>query len=547
MLAFIIYGWSRSTNVVGQGTFHCPVCQNKLACDVVQSQTWITFFFIPVIPLGRSHPQLACRGCRGEFNPPEEIVGRHPATNPLPWILGVGGMMVVGFFMLCIAVLLVGASGRVRKHQMAQQAEQERREIERLVHELDRDFDKKHGNWERPDVRPREVMPPIAAPAKPSVPADVKWTPEPPKEAEPPTPMPKVITSPKVMAVPNQPAEDETYWNVQVDAGPPLPQFKVSRTFGIPLKPGTAFFFPASPSSFVGVRRLQPKMTLELWDWSQGRKVSEIADFNHVQTELVLSPQGKYAALPVIDQLKFETIRTWTFRPIKKADLLRDIDGLGMSKSVGFLPNERLLALSHTGKELITWDLANRTHQPPISLPKQARLFSTSPGGRYAACMQDFGDRLWVADLMEGKLAADILVAKVGGARSLIHVLGLSFSPDGKLLLVLSDDRGSARLTAWDVASGQIAWDEVYTGNRLEQSYRGQPIEWIEGVGIMLLGQLVVSPVGELMGSTPKADLMVRNEPRRAVNSTSLLMVKGERLVVAPLIETRIGPSPPKQ
>lgn len=61
---FFIFGWPRRTKNVGPTeVIECPHCQNASAFHLVKQRRWAEFFFIPLLPLGRSKWLLMCEIC----------------------------------------------------------------------------------------------------------------------------------------------------------------------------------------------------------------------------------------------------------------------------------------------------------------------------------------------------------------------------------------------------------------------------------------------------------------------------------------------------
>jgi len=67
----------------GEGHFWCPQCGVRQACRERSSQYFLTFYFVPTVPLGRGVPFLECRTCRGTF-PLEvnQLLGTAPQGEP---------------------------------------------------------------------------------------------------------------------------------------------------------------------------------------------------------------------------------------------------------------------------------------------------------------------------------------------------------------------------------------------------------------------------------------------------------------------------------
>jgi Fe2+ or Zn2+ uptake regulation protein len=61
---FIIFGWGHQTIKQYGATLpiKCPNCNNSVFLHLVQTRTWFTLFFIPVIPYESKH-YLLCEIC----------------------------------------------------------------------------------------------------------------------------------------------------------------------------------------------------------------------------------------------------------------------------------------------------------------------------------------------------------------------------------------------------------------------------------------------------------------------------------------------------
>ena len=64
---FIIYGWRGIPESIGQGTFACPTCGCQTGYEHQQIRTYITLFFIPIIPLAAGERFVLCRRCNMAF------------------------------------------------------------------------------------------------------------------------------------------------------------------------------------------------------------------------------------------------------------------------------------------------------------------------------------------------------------------------------------------------------------------------------------------------------------------------------------------------
>lgn len=109
-MVLIIIGHRGITKCTRVGQFRCPACQKQRQYRYLQSKRWLTFFFIPVVPLITQWEVVECQSCSQEFDPKEvQVAGaiRLPNTKPAarpvwPWVLGIGAATV---FVGCTGLL----------------------------------------------------------------------------------------------------------------------------------------------------------------------------------------------------------------------------------------------------------------------------------------------------------------------------------------------------------------------------------------------------------------------------------------------------------
>lgn len=77
-----IFGWGPRETLMDSGQFDCPVCQATTPFQHRRRRRWMTFFFIPVIPISSSHDFIRCQACQsgipldallGESTPPARL------------------------------------------------------------------------------------------------------------------------------------------------------------------------------------------------------------------------------------------------------------------------------------------------------------------------------------------------------------------------------------------------------------------------------------------------------------------------------------------
>ena len=70
-----IFGWGSRPMLVDSGIFPCPVCKVNTNYIHLRHRRWMTFFFIPVIPLSKSYETVACQKCQSSI-PIEAVEGK---------------------------------------------------------------------------------------------------------------------------------------------------------------------------------------------------------------------------------------------------------------------------------------------------------------------------------------------------------------------------------------------------------------------------------------------------------------------------------------
>lgn len=63
MLPLIYFGRRRTKDLGETSPGYCDYCGNQVWWTLVRGRKWITFFFIPLLPLGRTSHYLSCSMC----------------------------------------------------------------------------------------------------------------------------------------------------------------------------------------------------------------------------------------------------------------------------------------------------------------------------------------------------------------------------------------------------------------------------------------------------------------------------------------------------
>ncbi len=66
---FFIVGLDNRTQRKERGRFHCPVCGGEQTYVRHVVQRAFTFFFIPVLNVGKEGEYIECAGCKSRLSP----------------------------------------------------------------------------------------------------------------------------------------------------------------------------------------------------------------------------------------------------------------------------------------------------------------------------------------------------------------------------------------------------------------------------------------------------------------------------------------------
>ncbi len=78
----LIFGWGPRDTLMDSRAFDCPVCKATTQQKHFRRRRWLTFFFIPIIPISSSSDFIRCQACQtvipmtallGEFAPPARL------------------------------------------------------------------------------------------------------------------------------------------------------------------------------------------------------------------------------------------------------------------------------------------------------------------------------------------------------------------------------------------------------------------------------------------------------------------------------------------
>ena len=63
----LIFGWGDRPTIIDNGSFGCPICKTKTNFIHLRHRRWMTFFFVPIIPLSKSFDTIACQKCQSKI------------------------------------------------------------------------------------------------------------------------------------------------------------------------------------------------------------------------------------------------------------------------------------------------------------------------------------------------------------------------------------------------------------------------------------------------------------------------------------------------
>lgn len=89
---FILFGWPERKIGEQSLSVHCSGCQRDTVHRAFTQQSWFTFFFIPIFPIGAKHPHAICNICGRDAHDPIPTLGAPPRVRAeVPPLLAGGG------------------------------------------------------------------------------------------------------------------------------------------------------------------------------------------------------------------------------------------------------------------------------------------------------------------------------------------------------------------------------------------------------------------------------------------------------------------------
>ena len=205
------------------------------------------------------------------------------------------------------------------------------------------------------------------------------------------------------------------------------------------------------------------KITIKLWDVSNGKKINTFQGHSDIVTSVAFSPDGKTLASGSGDQ----TVRLWDVASGKNTMTLGAPNKLSvhLGVSVSFSPDGKTLAQGGMGLKL--WDVASGKNTLDES---GGRFVAYHPNGKMLASGGFYhnenhkpGEIYKIDDKELPAIQREINAIKLwdvttGKTTATLYghtqrVSSVAFSPDGKTLASLQQQGGTIKL--WDVTSGK--------------------------------------------------------------------------------------------
>jgi WD40 repeat protein len=234
--------------------------------------------------------------------------------------------------------------------------------------------------------------------------------------------------------------------------------------------------------------------TIEIWDIASGKIIKTFSGHLNKIYRLTFSHDGKLLATVA------NTVRIWD---VLSGKLLNTVPG---KQTASFSPDGRTLATVGFDDSAQIWDITTGKVVKRFNSQSMAVTYVLlSPNGRYlAAGHEDGAIKLW--DVLSGKEIASLSpdqeidgVVSVGG-NLIPRITGLSFSPDGRFLVIIADF-GTPRI--WEFFNGVIfrpSSTDFHTAQSVSFSFDGRNIAIAQRNTVKILNILSGSVIKELLG-----------------------------------------------
>jgi WD40 repeat protein len=189
---------------------------------------------------------------------------------------------------------------------------------------------------------------------------------------------------------------------------------------------------------------------VKVWDADTGQLLHDLKGHANMVTGVAFSPDGLRLASTSVD----ETARVWD---LASGQTVYKVQHAGDARSVVYSPDGRFLITAGNYDGVRFW--AAETGKALASFRQARSLVAISPDGKYLASDSQDGARVWQFLPAEATEEPRLeVVHSFSGHNG--PVLGVTFSPDGRLLATASAD---STVRTWNLATGQA--QAVYRGH----------------------------------------------------------------------------------
>jgi WD40 repeat protein/serine/threonine protein kinase len=176
-----------------------------------------------------------------------------------------------------------------------------------------------------------------------------------------------------------------------------------------------------------------------IWETASGKEIARLPAAFPPYFTVTLSPDGKHLAAA-------SPLGTVQVLEVKSGKMVATLTGvLHMSHYMAFSPNGERLAAAYWDGTVKVWDIKSGNTLHTFRHSDRATGVAFHPNGRQlASCSCDNTAKVW--DLDNGR-ELETLRGNIG------YVMGVAYSPDGRILATASGNRYSGEVQLWDTAT----------------------------------------------------------------------------------------------
>ena len=262
---------------------------------------------------------------------------------------------------------------------------------------------------------------------------------------------------------------------------------------------------PSSQSPFVAFGfSAYESQGAQIWNLAANKQVGLIKGKPPNASSRIISPDGRYMAIKVLEKNVFNKIEIWSFETGQLVRTMQDIKEMNLV-ILDFGPPDQLFVYTYGnpgGKyihKIQVWDIPKGTLLREIVTDGEQvdqYRYAFSPGRRYFATLKS-DNNLNVFDLTTAKRAGHIKLPSASQLEQNLNPEGLRFSPDGTQLVALLDGSAETRIMVIDVQTGKHdpERDSAFPGRLLSAidgapSYKGPKLECLHNGSYLIAGSL---------------------------------------------------------